>query len=449
MNMIKNWRLGAANSERRGLAFLICFHIVLCCVSLAYVSQYHDAFHIFYDPARLYVAVILVAAFALVSYPFTRVDFSFGYFVGFYFYTMVLGYLWLNCFSDLNYDHRLGGLSAAASAIAFLLPALFISSPIRQRYVVPAKAFEHLLTLILVLGAATVSFSATYNFRFVSIGHIYDFRSDLDFPILLNYWIGITSNALLPFAFACFAVRRNYWRAGITLALLLLFYPITLSKLAFFTPAWLLAITLLSRFFQSRITVVLSLVLPMLLGVILVALFKNGALPYFDLVNFRMVAVPSNAMDVYNDFFSAHDLTYFCQIKILKPMMHCAYPDQLSIVMAKAYELGNFNASLFSTEGIASVGPLFAPVSVFVCGLVVALANRLSSGLPPRFILISSAVLPQILLNVPLTTVLLSHGAAFLFLLWYITPRTSLQQESSSEQPSLVRREARNACAGA
>ena len=28
--------------------------------------------------------------------------------------------------------------------------------------------------------------------------------------------------------------------------------------------------------------------------------------------------------------------------------------DQLSLVMAKAYELGNYNASLFATEGIAS-----------------------------------------------------------------------------------------------
>jgi hypothetical protein len=117
--------------------------------------------------------------------------------------------------------------------------------------------------------------------------------------------------------------------------------------------------------------------------------------------------------------------------------------------MARAYELGNFNASLFSTEGIASVGPLFAPVSVFVCGLVVALANRLSSGLPPRFILISSTVFPQILLNVPLTTALLSHGAALLFLFWYITPRAMLQQESSNQQSSPGPREARKAYASA
>ena len=96
-------------------------------------------FHIFYDPARLAGAVAVVAAFALVAVSVYVRDFSFGYFVGFYFYTMVLGYLWLNCFSDLDYDHRLGGLSAAASAVAFLIPALFISSPIRQRIAISPR----------------------------------------------------------------------------------------------------------------------------------------------------------------------------------------------------------------------------------------------------------------------------------------------------------------------
>jgi hypothetical protein len=76
---------------RIGLVSLICFHAVACCISLVYASQYHPLFHIFFDPARLHVAIALIVAFALVSYFFTVVDFSFGYFVGFYFYTMVLG----------------------------------------------------------------------------------------------------------------------------------------------------------------------------------------------------------------------------------------------------------------------------------------------------------------------------------------------------------------------
>lgn len=413
------------------LPFLICFHTLIYCVALFYFSQRPNSFHIFYVPSRLTGAIIIVTAFTAVSYLFTRARFSFGYFLSFYFYTTVTGYLWLNSFSDLNYNHQLSGLSAAASAITFLLPALFFTAPIRQVYTLTTEAFERLLTFILVLAATTILISALYNFRFVSLGNIYDFRNELKFPLPLSYCIGICSSALLPFAFGSFAVRRNYWRAGIALLLLVLFYPITLSKLAFFTPVWLLFIALISRFFEARIAAVLSLFLPTLFGVAAVTLFKQHGFPYFDLVIFRMLIVTSSAMDVYNDFFSNHDLTHFCQIAILKPLVDCPYQAQLSIVMSEAFGLGNFNASLFSTEGIASVGTIFAPVSVFACGLVIALVNRLSSGLPPRLVLISSAILLQVLINVPLTTSLLSHGGAVLFLLWYLTPRSLFQKEQA------------------
>src|SRR5262249_10183703 len=192
------------------------------------------------------------------------------------------------------------------------------------------------------------------------------------------------------------------------------FYPLTLSKLAFFAPAWLLAIEAISAVLSARFTVVTVLLAPNLLGVILIVLFPKLAVPYFDLVNLRLIAVPSNSMDFYYDFFFRNELTHFCQITFLKPFMNCPYQDQLSVVMAKTYGLGSTNASLFATEGIASVGTLLAPLTVFACGLVIALANRLSAGLPPRLILISGSVVVQILLNVPLTTTLLSHGAALL-----------------------------------
>jgi hypothetical protein len=151
-----------------------------------------------------------------------------------------------------------------------------------------------------------------------------------------------------------------------------------------------------------------------------------------------MVAIPSTALGVYNDFFSRHEYTYFCQIWILKPFVYCPYLEPLPIVLERAYGLGNFNASMFATEGIASVGPLFAPISAFVCGLVIALGNRLSAGLPPRFILISGAILAQVLLNVALSTVLLTHGAVFLFLLWYMTPRTIFERNYRAPPPAEI-----------
>ena len=429
--------------ERIALTVLICSHIVICCVSLFFIAHFKyqgsvnsELFHILYFPDRMYCAAIVVCSFALVATPFVFARFSFGYFSGFYLYTMVLGYLWLNCFSDLGYDHQLAGFSAAASAVAFLIPALFISSPITRIYTLSERALNNVLRFILLLSIVTILIGASYDFRLVMLSHIYEFRDTLQSPALVRYLVGITSSALLPFAFACFLTRRSYWQCAAVLLLLLLFYPITLSKLAFFTPAWLLFFALLSKIARPRTAVVVSLLGPILAGVVLNLLSKEQAIAYFSTINFRMIAIPSNALDVYSDYFSKHDLTHFCQISILKPIMSCPYQEPLSVVMEKAYGLGYFNASLFATEGVASVGLLLAPISAFVCGLVIALANRLSAGLPAGFILVSGAILPQILLNVPLSTVLLTHGAGILFVLWYIMPRSMFEQRTMA--PTMV-----------
>jgi hypothetical protein len=104
--------------------------------------------------------------------------------------------------------------------------------------------------------------------------------------------------------------------------------------------------------------------------------------------------------------------------------MQCPYQEPLAVVMQNTYGLGNLNASLFATEGVASVGLYLAPLAALAAGLVLALGNRASAGLPPRFVLMSAGVLPHILLNVPLSVAMLTHGTAILFLLWYVTPRS-------------------------
>ncbi len=351
--------------------------------------------------------------------------------IGFYLYVMVAGYLWLNAFSEFAYSHTFAGLSAATSAIAFLLPALFVSSPLRQIWVLSPKGVDCALILILVLSAAILAAGASYNFTFVDIGNIYEYREKLDFPRPLLYFLGITSNALLPFAFAVFVEQRALFRATTALLLLLLFYPIMLSKTAFFAPAWLLVMLAASRFFEPRAAVTTTMLVPVVAGIILLVLYNLGIVSFegapflFRVINFRMIAIPSLAMDYYNYFFAKHDLTFFCQIRIVKAMLGCAYQDDLAIVIYHAFGVGgNFNASLFSTEGIASVGPFFAPLSALISGLIFGLGNRMSAGLPPRLILISSALAAQNFVNIPLTIGMVTYGGALLFLLWYVTPRT-------------------------
>ena len=106
-----------------------------------------------------------MAPFYLFSFAFVFARFSFGYFVGFSFYTMILGFLWLNNFSQFHYDHRLAAISAAASAVLFLLPALLITAPVRQISSLTAKDFERLLDAILLLALATIMIASFYKFR--------------------------------------------------------------------------------------------------------------------------------------------------------------------------------------------------------------------------------------------------------------------------------------------
>jgi hypothetical protein len=437
MTVDRRQRIGDGERFRTRLllGLLIAFHIIICCVSLIFLADNNNpvafhppTFHLFYDAARLYIVIPIIAAFALVSALFLVPGFSFGFLLGFYSYTMLLGYLWLNCFTDLSYDHRLAGFAAAAAAIAFLLPALFITSPVRQIYAPSEKTFGYGLDLILLFAIAVVLAGSFYSFHLVAPARIYDYRDKTGLPVVLRYLVPLLSSTLLPFAFACFVAQRKFWRAGIGLLLLLAVYPITLSKVALFGPFWLLVIVALSKLFEARVAVVLSLTAPIAVGIVLHILAGRQTAFYFSAINFRMVAIPSIAMDVYNDFFARHELTYFCQINLLKRFVACPYQDYIGVVMERAYKIGNFNASLFASEGIASVGPMLSPLAVLGCGLVIALGNRLSAGLPAAFVMISSTVLVQVILNVQFPTALLTHGAGLMFLLWYATPRTIFAQ---------------------
>ena len=415
---------------RFALALRLGVHIIVWCVSLTCVAYYYAPTFVAYSSDRIGPAILIAVPFALTAVLFVVSRFSFGYFLGFFLYNVVLGYLWLVEFSVYSYDHRWPAVSAAFSGLFFLIPALMAASPFRPTFTLSPRAFDRTLTAILFIAAAIVATGALSNFRLVGLGEIYSYREGIRFSTPMNYAIGATSMVLLPFAFAGFWLRGALWRAAAALALLLLFYPIILTKLTLLAPFWLLLLALLSRITEIRMAVVLSLVLPIAIGVVMVMLFKAGALPYelvfpyFGALNFRMIAVPSLSIDVYNDFFATHPLTHFCQISVLKAIVACPYNEQLALLMASNYQLGNLNASLFATEGVASVGTSLAPIAALACGFVIALGNRASAGLPPRFILFSSAMLVQVLLSLPLTIGMVTYGGALLFLLWYITPRT-------------------------
>ena len=422
----------------RAIVPILVLLIIVSSLSLASVAKYYDYLGFFvFDGSRLLRAIPGILPIASLAFVFAVGRPSLGYFLGLHFYNLIFGYMWLVPISTLGYDHLAAMISALLSAIAFLLPAVFICRPAPRIAALSAAAHDRLLDLILIVGVAIVAVGAFYNFRIVGLAQMYEFREGIEFPALFRYALNMTSTALLPFAFACFIWRGRYGRAAASLMLLLLLYPVTLTKITLLAPFWLMFLMILSRFFDIRIAAVLSLLLPLTVGVLSVPLIMAGVLshdpvnPVLGFVNFRMFAVPSMVLDIYFDFFSKHSVTHFCQISFLKQIASCPYSDQLGIVMERAYHFGNLNGSLFAVEGVASLGSTLAPLSALACGLIVAMANCASCHLPPKVVFVSSGVLVQALVNVPFTTGLLTHGAALLFLLWYLTPSSLTEPKPS------------------
>jgi hypothetical protein len=396
-------------------------HIVVCAIALVLEAKFYTEYHIFFDSSRIDNLVLCTVVFALFGLLFLPAEFSVGFLISYHFYVMVGGFLWINYFTDLKYDHSAAAFSAMASGLAFVLPALFLKIELPRPQLSSEILFKALLYGILVIAAVTILFGSIYHLKFTTLGDADDIRlrGDVFLPTIVRYAVGITSCSLLPFAFACFALKKQYVHAALTILLLACFYPITLSKTAFFTPVWLIFAALISRFLESRLASVLFLLVPMSIGLISTLLPVS---PYFFwLLDHRMYIVPANALAIYNDFFSRHAPTHFCQINAIRIFFGCSY-GELGTIFRDTYQQGNYNASLFATEGIASVGVRLAPLPVFFCSLLIALANAAARHLPKRLVLISSSVLPQIFLNVPFSVTMLSSGAACLFLLWYLSP---------------------------
>ena len=183
---------------------------------------------------------------------------------------MILGYLWLVAFSRFNYDHALATISAFGSALAFLVPALFVTSPIRQRFTLSERALGEFAVLHSVFLRRLSSRSALSTISGWSASATFTtFAMSCNFLQWLGYAMGATTGALLPFAFACFVARGNRWRAAIVagaVAVVLSDHAHQAGALCAFLAD--VSVRCCPSFLEARTTVVLSLFLPISIGVI-------------------------------------------------------------------------------------------------------------------------------------------------------------------------------------
>jgi hypothetical protein len=385
------------------------------------------------DPRFWYSVAVTITLCAFVPL-FAKADFSFGYLAGVSFYNMIIGFFWASFFTYERYDHFVARWSAVASLLLFLLPALFQTRPLLRAFTLSPQAMNRVMLVLLLLSAAILAVSATYGYALVGLVQSEQLRGTFSRPAILNYLIGWSTGAVLPFAFAYFAWHRRYAMAAVPLLLIWGSYPIALNKSVVFGGFWLIFLFVVFRLFQPKRAAVYSLLIPMLPGLVAYNLIQFGWIApestfgyafrfIYGIVNVRMFSYPSLAMNDYSDFFAHRPLTHFCQIRVIRAIYGCPYPLQLGAAISEAFNVGSMNGSLFATEGIASVGQAWAPLSALACGLIVSLGNSASARLPAPLVATSAGfAVQQALLNAPLSVSLLSNGILVLWILYAISP---------------------------
>ncbi|WP_407151067.1 hypothetical protein [Bradyrhizobium sp. ORS 86] len=374
-------------------------------------------------------ALVGVGAMMLFIPAFAVARFSFGYIVAFFLLSAVLGYVWLSFYSGFDYPHALARWSMFGALVGAATPLLFVNFEI-SRPAVTEDASRRIALALAAIAVLVLAADASYGLTFGSpLGAD---RNSVTRPLVLNYLTGIVISGILPYLFAWFASGRQPIAAFLVLVLTAAYYPIAVNKTVLLLPLWLPIVFLLYARLNPRLATILSLLIPMVIGLTqyeLVRLYSpNDPYYLFGVFNLRMISVPALAIDHYANFFHDHALTNFCQISLVRALMGCRY-GELGPVMAQVYRAGNFNASFLATEGIASVGLQWTPVAALICGTILSIGSLASRHLSPPFIAASSAAAAEVLVNVPLSTAMVSNGLALLFLLWWLTPPTPLVRE--------------------
>jgi hypothetical protein len=151
-------------------------------------AEFLHAYHIGL-PQQPSAAVALPTCLALLlGSIFIFAGFSFGYFAGFYLFTIVAGYLWVNTFSVLDYDQAAAFWLAAFSLILFLIPALttWKVSIERRPFVLPKRSPE----AILIIATGVLAVSSFHGFYLVGIEGMIEHRDDIVRSAGMNYVIG-------------------------------------------------------------------------------------------------------------------------------------------------------------------------------------------------------------------------------------------------------------------
>jgi len=283
-----------------------------------------------------------------------------------------------------------------------------------------------------VVGLALMLLEFHSIMKIVSFEDVYDLRGDaaeIQSSTLTNYLIMWLTYCFGPFYIARALVRgsKKDWAVG--MVILMLIYGATGSKLALLTPLFMFAMKYIDNgrdeFLIRFLTVVVVSV-----SMLVLIIPQEGILRWVNAI-FLMRVFGSNgwAAAVYYEFFASHGFTFYTHIGPVNALFG-GYPygdHSLGQEIARFYlnsETANVNAGFWASDAFAALGLSgIVVVTAFLC-LFMKELDKVSRHFPLRLINLWLLGFWMALMNVPLSTALLSCGGLMvIFLLRSMRPQ--------------------------
>lgn len=367
-----------------------------------------------------FLSVMPVAAYRSVSAPA-----SFGVVM-----ILVLCYMPAQLVLLFTLDRPLEDLVIAQVMLALSMTTLFLGSSLGKGGVVQEQSMQEISSVIgflTLISLALVAFYYRDHMRLVSFEDVYDLRfetNELVNSTIANYLLSWLSYCFLPFYFAKGIVRKNLKDIGIGTIGCLSIYMSTGSKAAILTPLIVYSLHLIignGRDFLFR------LLIAMTFAIVFLTVFTPDEGPFMwakSILLVRILGTGGWTISTYYDFFSTNGFTFYTHIGPINALTG-AYPYgeySLGQVIGLEYSgsaEANFNANFWASDGLAALGVLGIPVVTIVMIGVLYGINRTAKGHSSHFVVLWLSGFWLGILNLPLTTALLSGGGGLtMLLLW-------------------------------
>jgi hypothetical protein len=239
-------------------------------------------------------------------------------------------------------------------------------------------------------------------------------------------WCGL---AIIPFLFVVCLRKDRRWGWLLLSAVCVLLFMTSGRKTALLTP-----LAVLGSYFGVKKGLRTPALLFVFSGLLLVP-FVFGALGlsgprdlYYNVINFRIFAVPQILIPQYYSYYLANGFTHFRSINVVNRFFFGgAAFEQPWAAIARFYYKKKFTADavFYATDGLAALGIVGIPCVTAACVLVFWIFDSLQKG--HSALLMLPCMMPFLfsLFNNSLFTTMLTGGGFVLMALFYLLPDTA------------------------